>query len=242
MYYVGVCDDGINICSFFEGVIKRYGQRNNLSLNVETWNSGEALKEFLVLGNQLDILFLDIELFELGGIELGKYIRNQLENHNMQIIYISGKSAYALSLFQVQPMDFLVKPITDTQIEQALSLAIKLTASKDGRFKCRIGKEYCYIPYRNIMYFVSEGRMVKVVCFENYGGQAADKDFEFYGKLKNIRRNLSLEFLQIHQSYIVNTSFVLRYRYEQVELTDGTIIPISKSYRKPVRTKMLCEE
>lgn len=242
MYYVGVCDDGINICSFFKEVIMQYGQRNNLSLNVETWNSGEDLKESLVLGERLDILFLDIELFELNGIELGHYIRNQLENYNMQIIYISGKSAYALSLFQVQPMDFLVKPITDIQIQQTLSLAIKLIDAKDGRFKCRMGKDYCYIPYRNIMYFVSEGRMVRIVCFKNYGDDAVEKEIEFYGKLKNIQRDLSLEFLQIHQSYIVNTSFVSRYRYEQVELMDGTVIPISKSYRKPVRSKMLFEE
>ena len=61
---------------------------------------------------EYDILFLDIELFRMTGIEAGDFIRNRLEDRSMQIIYISGKSSYARELFKTQPMDFLVKPIT----------------------------------------------------------------------------------------------------------------------------------
>ncbi len=67
---------------------------------------------------EYDILFLDIELFRMTGIEAGDFIRNRLEDRSMQIIYISGKSSYARELFKTQPMDFLVKPITQQNREQ----------------------------------------------------------------------------------------------------------------------------
>lgn len=60
----------------------------------------------------LDILFLDIELFKMTGIEIGHYIRNELDDMGLQLIYISGQPSYAQQLFKTQPMDFLVKPIT----------------------------------------------------------------------------------------------------------------------------------
>ena len=75
----------------------------------------------------MDILYLDIELFEVSGIDAGIFIRKQMENHTMQIIYISGKQSYAQQLFKVQPMDFLVKPIEEEKIEETLALALRLS-------------------------------------------------------------------------------------------------------------------
>lgn len=231
MYKIGICDDGINICSYMEDVILGYARKVNISVDVETWNTGENLKKYLEMGNNLDILFLDIELFEITGIEVGDYIRNHLENRSMQIIYISGKASYAHRLFKTQPMDFLVKPIGQEQIESALELAIKLSAQKTAKFEFQIGKEYYYLAYDKIMYFASTGRIVKIVT--------PDKEWEFYGKLKEIQKRLPKEFLSIHKSFIINTEYVWRYTYEMVQLTDETKLAISRAHRKQVREQLL---
>ena len=126
MYQIGICDDGKNTCAFIEDVVLKYGKKRNVKMDIQVWNSGEELCAYLETGKQLDILYLDIELFEVSGIDAGIFIRKQMENHTMQIIYISGKQSYAQQLFKVQPMDFLVKPIEEEKIEETLALALKI--------------------------------------------------------------------------------------------------------------------
>lgn len=233
MYLVGICDDGVNICSFIENVCCEWAKREHVRVEVVVWYTGEDLKKYLEEGNVIDLLFLDIELFQITGIALAEYIRNELENRNMQIVYISGKAGYAQKLFKTQPMDFLVKPLKKKQIEDVLWLAKKILAKGEGRFEFQTGKEMYYLPYKEIIYFVSEGRRIQIITTN--GGK------EFYGKIKDISRRLPEEFLLIHQSYIVNSTFIQRYAYETVELTDGTVLTISKPYRKQIRQRLLEE-
>ncbi len=149
----------------------------------------------------------------------------------MQIIYISGNSSYARDLFKTQPMDFLVKPVTQQDIDGTLDLAVKILKKGTEKFEFRIGRDYYYVPFGSILYFTSEGRKIKI--FTIHGEQ------EFYGKLRDVSQRLPGRFLSIHHSYIVNPEYVIRYAYDFVELTDGTILPISKANRKQVRERIL---
>ena len=64
---------------------------------------------------------------------------------------------------------------------------------------------------------------------------------EFYGKLKDVADGLPQEFIIIHKSYVVNREYIARYTYEAVEMTDGTVLNISKANRKQVREIILQE-
>ena len=231
MYTIGICDDGKNICSFLEDTILQFGKEKHIKLETEVWYTGEGLQNYLVQGNHLDILFLDIELFEMTGIEVGEFIRNHLEDRMMQIIYISGKQSYAQKLFKTQPMDFLVKPVSAEQVKETLELAIKIIGKSSQKFEFQRGKDYYYVSMGEIMYFVSEGKKVKIVTVT--GVQ------EFYGKLKEAGKRLPDIFLNIHQSYIVNKEFIVKYTYETVEMSDGNILTISKVNRKKIRQEIL---
>ncbi|MDE5698615.1 MAG: LytTR family DNA-binding domain-containing protein [Lachnospiraceae bacterium] len=234
MYNIGICDDGKNICTSIEDMLLQYAKNKNIQLDTNVWYTGESLRDYLVSGGYLDILFLDIELFKMTGIEVGAYIRNQLDNMGLQIVYISGKASYAQQLFKTQPLDFLVKPILQAQIDEVMDMALKIATKRNARFAFQQGKDYYYIPMGDIVYFESKGRKVKVVTMK-----AA---FEFYGKLKNVVKCLSDDFIVIHQSYIINREYVFRYTYEMVELVNGTILTISLVNRKLVRDKLLREE
>ncbi len=234
MYTIGICDDGEQICIDIEKMLIQYAKEQNIQVDTNVWYSGEGLRDYLETGNHLDILFLDIELFKMTGIEVGNYIRKQLDDMGMQIIYISGKSSYAQQLFKTQPLDFLVKPITQAQINETMETAVRIIKRKEERFEFQQGKEYYYVPMGDIVYFGSEKRKIKVVTMK--------ATFEFYGKLKEVAKHLPEEFIVIHQSYIVNREYVFRYTYEMVELVDGTILTISLANRKLVRDRLLREE
>ena len=231
MYNIGICDDGVNTCASLEKMVLLYAEKNKLKMLTQVWYTGEELCTFLERGGHLDILFLDIELIKLTGIQVGGFIRNRLEERGMQIIYISNKSSYAQELFKTQPMDFLVKPITMQQIEDSLELAIKLLEKNAERFEFKNGRNYYYISYGEIIYFESEGRKIKIV--------AVGADREFYGAIGELEKKLPKEFLKIHQSYMVNKTHVVRYTYETVEMDNNTILSISKAYRKQVRERLL---
>ena len=109
------------------------------------------------------MLFLDIELWKMTGIEAGSFIRNRLEDRRLQIVYISGKASYAWSLFKTQPLDFLVKPIRQEQVDEVLDLAVKILGRNETKFAYQSGRDYYYISYGDIRYFVSEGRKIRIV-------------------------------------------------------------------------------
>lgn len=234
MYNIGICDDGENICTSIENMLLQYAQEKNIQVDTNVWYTGESLRDYLASGGYLDLLFLDIELFKMTGIEVGAYIRNQLDNMGLQIVYISGKASYAQQLFKTQPLDFLVKPILQEQMNEVIDMALKIAKKRNERFEFQQGKDHYYIAMGDIVYLESKGRKVKVVT-----KKAA---FEFYGKLKKIAKCLSEDFIVIHQSYIINKEYVFRYTYEMVELIDGTILTISLANRKLVRDKLLSEE
>lgn len=231
MHNIGICDDGKNTCALIEEMVLLYAEKNKLKMDTQVWYTGEELCKYLEQGGHLDILFLDIELIKLTGIEVGGFIRNRLEDREMQIIYISNKSSYAQELFKTQPMDFLVKPITMRQIEDSLELAIKLLEKNAERFEFQIGRDYYYISYGEIIYFESEGRKIKIV--------AAGAEKEFYGAIRELEKKLPKDFFTIHQSYVINKMHVVRYTYETVEMDNNSILSISKAYRKKVRERLL---
>ena len=73
--------------------------------------SGKELLEDIEKSGVCDLLFLDIELGDYTGVEVGKKIRSDIRYESMQIVFVSAKDNYAMQLFDIRPMNFLVKPV-----------------------------------------------------------------------------------------------------------------------------------
>lgn len=231
MYDIGICDDGEFICSEIEGMLLQFEKNHRVGLAVHIWNSGEQLCRYLKTYGGLDLLFLDIELLDSDGITVGKFIREELENRDIQIVYISCKAQCAQQLFKMQPMDFLVKPITQKQINETMELAIKIIDKNRRFFEFQKSGEYYKLPYGDILYFYSTGRKINIVL--------KDKEINFYNKIDIIQKDLPEDFILIHKSYIINCNHVRKYTYETVEMSNDRILSISKPNRKEVREHIL---
>ena len=97
MFCVAICDDDELLCSQLEGMLEPYRKRG--LIRSEIFHSGEKLCKALDSGKHYDLLFLDIELCVMNGIDVGKKIRDVLDNERIHIIYISAKQEYAMELF-----------------------------------------------------------------------------------------------------------------------------------------------
>lgn len=230
MYKVGICDDDKVLCAKLEEQIYAILKKLAVKAEVEVWYSGESIQNDLNKGIRLDIIFLDIELVRKNGVEVGRFIRNEMEDIRTHIVYISAKQNYAMQLFKVQPLDFLVKPITWEQLQEVLVRSIKQKKKDTAYFEYQKGGSYVRVPLNEIFYFMSRDK--KIVVAAKNGRE------EFYGKLKEVAKRLPESFIMIHQSYIVNQEFISEYGYETVKMTDGEELSISKPYRKEVRSRI----
>lgn len=113
MFKIAVCDDEKELRDWMVGIIRRSGNGLWQSCSMDQYSSGEALCKAMEAGAGYQLIFLDIELDAMDGVEAGRYIRTRLDDHAVQIVYISWKTGYAMSLFGNQPYDFLVKPLDE---------------------------------------------------------------------------------------------------------------------------------
>ncbi len=228
LFQIAICDDEQMICSQIEKIILTYFKTTNEKVEVQVFYSGEKLCEFIEKEHSFDLIFLDIELERINGIEVGMKIRKEMDNQTIQIIYISGKDCYDRELFEVRPMHFLPKPLDEGKIIKDVLLAMKLNEKSGGIFTYKKGQETYKIPIKNILYFESIGRQVKIVT--------TDGEELFYGKLRDVLTEVSTyRFMHIHKSYIVSYAHVITFRYESVIMSNLMQLPISQPRRKAIR-------
>lgn len=230
MYRIGICDDDKVLCSALEEQIYDLSKELAIKVEINVWYSGESIQNDLKKGIGLDLLFLDIELVRKNGISVGNFIRNELDDMQTHIVYISSQEGYAMQLFKVQPLDFLIKPVSIEQIKEVLLKSVKQKRSVDAYFEYQKGNSVFRVPIKDIVYFMSMDKKIVIVKKEG--------EEEFYGKLKSIAENLTADFIMIHQSYIINQTYVSEYSYETVKMVNGENLNISKPYRKETRSKI----
>lgn len=227
MINIAICDDESVICDEIAENIENNRNHFLEEIHLSIYTNGESLYEDLVKGNHFDLIFLDIELYQLNGIEIGAIIRNNLDNQLTQIVYISSQQKYAMELFTMHPLDFLLKPLKPKQIIHCIKLTLKLRQQEIKFFSYQTKNVTKKVPLTDIYYFESDARKVKI----SYAGG----DDEFYGKLNDIYEEIkSFPFLYIHKSYIVNYLWVKISKPGEITLENGKILPISRSMQKQV--------
>ena len=235
MFKIAVCDDVASVCNELKTMIM--DMKNDLickEITIDTFYSGEALIDNIKEENLYDLIFLDIELGKINGVEVGHIIREQMEDYVTKIIYISSKDIYDRQLFDVQPLHFLKKPIDSKKVFDDIQLAMKISEKENRNFEFKSFRNTIKVPYRDILYFESRGRKVFLVGTKN--------NYTFYGNIKDLEEVLPKFFIHPNRSYFVNYEFVTCFKFEELIMTDGSIIPISRNKRKEIRELQLIFE
>lgn len=111
MLKIGICDDDREFITQLEELILKYLENNNFRAEIHSFTQSCELFQYIQNGEMFDILFLDIELDDITGIDIGRRLRSEYHNDYIQIVFISLKENYALQLFDMRPLNFLVKPV-----------------------------------------------------------------------------------------------------------------------------------
>ena len=211
------------------------GKIHNLELVATCKNVSEA---FSVLQKEsIQLIFLDINMPEISGLSLAKSIQ-----HKSQVIFTTAYREYAIEGFDLQAVDYLLKPISFDRFLKAVQKYFDLHVSKE------IIKQEIVSEAKETSIFVrSDRKMVKVRFKEiKYVESLSDYVKIFTDKetiitretISNIESKLpSNEFLRTHRSYIVSMPKIDSFTNELVELKKKAI-PISRSYKENVLQKL----
>ncbi len=229
MIKIAVCDDDISFTGITQTYLEQISSDYRTELEISVFLSGSALTREYQAGNNFDLIFLDIEMNGMDGIETAKHIREQ--DYHALIVYISSHDEYLRQLFEAEPFRFLKKPVAYEDLLTVFFQAQKrITAMQNDYFCFRSGKNLMKVFCKDILYFESSGR--KVVL------HTTQRAYEFYDKLNNIEESLKdFRFVRIHKAYLVNIDNVESFQYERLALTDGTILSISEKNRPRLRNE-----
>lgn len=233
MIKIAICDNDIALTSLIERLLYKVAQKMSIAIDVDIFFDGITLRKSMEQENSYDLIYLDIEMEKLDGIETARQIREK--DYMVLIIYVSSYEEYLKELFEVEPFRFLSKPIDEKLFYKYFQSAYERIEKEQEYFEVKFKNEIVHVPIKNIVYFESEKRYVHVIT--------DNKKYTLYGKLKEIEsqmKNRKFIFIRIHQSYLVNYKYIKRINLLSVILHNGMELRISEDRVKEVRKKF-CE-
>jgi len=230
--FIAVCDDEIEISSELERYLMDIFSKLNIKYEIDVYYSGFALCEKMKVGAHYDLIFLDIEFAkgEINGVEVGKFIREAHQNDTVSIVYMSWEKRYSLQLHDIQPLNFIIKPMEFEKVEQVVKKHLARAEIWFSHLTYKFGHDIYKVRVRDIAYVESQGR--KLILHLANGVQEV-----FYGSLKGLYKEQlqRFNFLFIHVAYAVNYDHVKLYRYDEIVLENNVTLPISQTRRKAIR-------
>ena len=183
--------------------------------------------------NQVDLVFLDIQMPDINGIQLAK----SLDRKNPMVIFTTAYSKYAVEGFNVDAVDYLLKPFEFSRFMVAVNKAKEQKALKETTPIVEDDQAiFVKSDYQNVRIAIRDIQYIE--GFDDYIRIHVDTGKSIYTlmSLKNMLEKLpSTDFLRVHRSYIVPVKRIKRIHNQQVQLGDKEI-PIGKSYVDAVRT------
>lgn len=221
MLRIGICDDVYDARLVLRSALERALENRRSAGAFFEFSSGEGLLKWLEHhAGELDLVFLDMEMGELDGLETARRLRSA--DPGLQLVFVTGYADRVFDGYSVGALGYLLKPPKGEQLEEILERAqAALYRDLDRAYICRSGDTYYRIPISNIRYFVSDRRQVKCVT--------PGREYTFYGKLDAVAEEVGGGFVRLHQRYLVRAAAVERVEGSEAVLADGTRLPISRS-------------
>lgn len=225
---IAICDDNAADGEVIYGYIKSYCEMNCFMCDIQRFESGEELLSHFVPG-LFHIIFLDIYLTGISGMDTAKIIREA--DPNCTLIFITVSSDHALDAFSVQADSYLVKPVDEEKMTKTLALCRQEFLKYSRYIEVTANYQSQRIPLVNIQYVEVFGKVTLLHLDTSI--------VKTYMPLDEIERKLGgIPFLRCHRCYIVNMNYVDDLREQSFLMRNGDSVPIRKNGRAEVKLTM----
>lgn len=197
-----------------------------------------AIEAFNIINtNPIDLIFLDINMPEISGLSFAKSI-----NKNIKVIFTTAYREYAVDGFNLQAVDYLLKPISFERLLQAVNKYVGENTSEIIEEKVEIKQkksEFMFVRADRKMVKVNFSEIQYIESFSDYLKiHLLDKLIVTRETITSIEAKLPQnEFIRIHRSFIVSIYKINSFTNEFIEIKNKAL-PISRSYKKEVLQRL----
>lgn len=234
---ITICDDSIKDLLYTEKLLLKYKSLYpDKDFDLEKFSDPLRLYQKISTGKLTDIYILDMLMPRRTGIDIGNLIRTS--GSESIIIYITSSEDFALDAYNVHALRYLLKPIDENKLFEALDYALSYTRLKvDSLCLIKTKDGLLQRPYSRIEYVENAGRRLEVHMTDGEILQSLfiRKSFEEETQEIASQRN----FLQIHKSFLVNLDYVKQLTPDSIIMESGKHLPVSRARAANVKREYL---
>ena len=219
-----ICEDEKIFSNQLAGYIKEWEKERGIPTEVFPYINAEKFWQYWLDSEDYDLIFLDIQMGNMDGMELARRIRST--NADIPIVFVTSYKEYAIEAYNVSAMWYLLKPITKEKCFACLDRANQTD---------RLRKYYVFsdvekterLLHADILYVGMYSHTATMVT--------AAKKYTFRKTISQILEELDDKlFVRCHKSYIVNIRHVVSVSKSEAEMSNGHTVPLSKDMRREV--------
>lgn len=220
-----ICDDEKEIRSGIEEKIRLLYEDGE----IVQFADGKALLEY---PEQIDILFLDIQMEPIDGMETARRLR--AAGNNATIIFVTAIEEYVFQAFDVGAFHYLVKPLEKAVFFKTLKRAV--AERKERRPEETEKRPFLLIKQGSITQKIY---LCEILYAEVYNRKIVlhrkDGETEYYGRMSDLEKQAGAGFFRTHRAYLVNLNYVVRYDAGTVWLEKGQALMAKQHYSEFVK-------
>jgi DNA-binding LytR/AlgR family response regulator len=226
MLLIGICDGDTAIRIMLGNFIKRYKAETGLTAQVLSYDSGEKLLHHYPF--DMDLIFLEIPLIGMSGLETARKIREI--DANVGIVFLTSVFAHVFEAYEVRANNYFIKPLKYNRFLKEVEQAREKRGQ--NRFFIEQNDDGVYKIYtKTIKYITTIGQNTQIFT-EN-------EVITSYKRMKTHANSLyEPYFVRCHAGFIVNLLFFEKIEQNDLILTTGEIIPVSRQRKKEVLQKI----
>lgn len=218
MLSIAVCDDAALECTELTKQIREILEKRGISA---LFREFYRAKDFLEAPETFDLLFLDIKMPEMDGMELAKRLRQ--ETGDTLLVFVTALQEYVFDAYDVEAFHYLVKPVKEEKLEQVLLSALnKIKQRPESDFLLvSSNRALKKIFLKDIVYLEALGRIVKI--------HGTREDVETYAQIGSLEEKLKgKDFFRCHKGYLVHLKYVDTFQKNQIFLENGETLLLAK--------------
>ena len=229
MVHILICDDDAAFAQDMAKKIQALPAYSPKSMNVQLLTDVTAMSAGVL--TKFDILFLDIQMPGMDGMETAKMLRQ--DNEDMILIFVTAAEEYVFQAFDVGAFHYLVKPFSDEKLKEVVTKAVHAVKrssrlEKDEKYiMVQTAGSHIKIFLRDIVYAEVYNRKVII--------HTRSTDIEYYGKLQELSDMAGTDFFRTHRAYLVHFKYVEKYDATCVTMKNGTALIAKQNYPEFVR-------
>lgn len=217
---IAIVEDEEELYDYYSKMLEAWGEANDARLILTYVGSSEEFLFKYDKQNVFDIIFLDVWMNDMNGMELAREIRKY--DQNVQILFLTGNPEYVFEGYEIGAVRYLIKPIDESRLKQALDACMeKLKNRTEDYLIIKYLGENLKLSRNEIIYVKVEGHYLQMLT--------VSKRYEWKASLKEMLAKLDSDrFVMANRSVVVNLEYVNKITREECILENGEAVPVSR--------------